>query len=106
MMKHVPFLILLIVPIVLIGCAPPPTQAEAQATAVVAGCWPGNVATPRAVTVTPNPLLTTPTLAATVTTGSGTPTSTPWPTTTPYPRCTPGPAETLIPYPTPAPPLP
>jgi hypothetical protein len=90
-MKHLPFLILLLVPIVLIGCAPPPTQAEAQATAVVAGCWPGNVATPRAVTVTPDPLLTTPTLTATVTTGTGTPTATPWPTatraatTTPYP---------------------
>src|SRR5215218_6507819 len=94
-MKRVSYLILLIVPIVLIGCAPPPTQAEAQATAVVAGCWPGNVATPRAVTVTPDPLLTMPTLAATVTTGPGTPTATPWPTatraatTTPYPRCTP-----------------
>src|SRR6266545_1457673 len=102
--------ILLFVP-ALAGCAAPPTQAEAQATAVVAGCWPGNVATPRAVTVTPNPLSTTPTLA-TATAGPGTATATPWPTatrlptTTPYPRCTPGPAETLIPYPTPAPPLP
>src|SRR5436190_16446111 len=99
--------ILLLVP-ALAGCAPPPTQAEAQATAIVAGCCPGNVATPRAVTVTPNPLLTTPTLTATVTTGPGTPTATAWPTatraatTTPYPRCTPGPNETLIPYPTPA----
>jgi hypothetical protein len=111
-MKRLPILMLLIVLLALAGCTPPPTQAEAQATAAVAGCWPGNGATPRAVTVTPNPLLTTPTLAATATTGLGTPTSTPWPTatrlptTTPYPRCTPGPAETLIPYPTPAPPLP
>jgi len=63
-------LILLLTVPLLASCAPPPTQAEAQATAVVAGCWPGNLATPRAVTVTPNPLLTTPTLAATATTGS------------------------------------
>lgn len=111
-MKRALLLILLIVPLAGAGCAPPPTQAEAQATAAVAGCWPGNVATPRAVTVTPNPLLAMPTLTATVTTGPETPTSTPWPTavkaptTTPYPRCTPGPNETLVPYPTPAPPRP
>gem|GEM_PF-1182280 len=108
-MKLAPIAILLVVLVALCGCTPPPTQAEAQATAVVAGCWPGNVATPRAVTVTPNPLVTTPTLIATTTSGPGTPTATRWPTatrlptTTPYPRCTPGPDETLVPYPTPVP---
>lgn len=92
--------ILLSVPL-LAGCAPPLTQAAAQATAAVAGCWPGNVATPRAVTVTPDPLLATPSLAA-----PGAPTATRAATTTPYPRCTPAPDETLVPYPTPVPPRP
>jgi hypothetical protein len=106
--RTIPQLMLLVALPALIACSPPPTQAEAQATASIAGCWPGNVATPRAVTVTPA-LLATPTLTATTTTGTGTPTSTPWPTprlgatTTPYPRCTPRPGETLVPYPTPVP---
>jgi hypothetical protein len=112
---------LLIVLALLSSCAPPLTQAEAQATAVVAGCWPGNVATPRAVTVTPDPRFVTPSPTATATLGpllptatldprtptaTRVPTATRLPTTTPYPRCTPGPEETLIPYPTPAPPPP
>ncbi len=97
----------------LASCTPVLTQTQAQATAAVAGCWPGNGATPRAVTVTPNPALPTPTRAIVATTGPRTPTATIGPThltgsgqaatTTPYPRCTPGPNETLIPYPTPAP---
>src|SRR5262245_56752838 len=95
---------------VLSACAPPPTQAEAQATASVGGCWPDNVATPRAVTVTPDPRFITPSPMATATLGPGIPTvtrqptATRLPTTTPYPRCTPGPDETLVPYPTPLPP--
>src|SRR6266498_3736882 len=102
-------LIMSVVP-VLVSCAPPLTYADARATAVVAGCWPGNMATPPAVTVMP-PGGTTATPAATTTTLIGTPTSTPWPTatrlptTTPYPRCTPEPGEpTLIPFSTPVPP--
>jgi hypothetical protein len=107
-MRRIPILILLVIPL-LASCTPPPTQAQAQATAVVAGCWPGNAATPRAVTVTPDLVVATPTSAALTTSGPGTPTATRWPTathaptTTPYPRCTPGPDETLVPYPTPAP---
>lgn len=90
----------------LLGCQMPLTQIDAQATAAASGCWPGNVATPRAITVTPSGAQTA-TPSATSTTLGGTPTATRWPTstalptTTPYPRCTPGPNDpTLIPYPT------
>jgi hypothetical protein len=85
-------------PVALSGCAAPLSYADAQATAQVAGCWPGNGPTPPAVTVTP----AAPTSSAPI--EPGTPTATRLPTTTPYPRCTPVPgAPTLIPYPTPLP---
>ena len=84
----------LLIMLLLAGCTPPLTQVVAQATALVAGGWPGNVATPRAVTVTSDPRLITQALA-TATVGPGLPRSTPWSTatraatTTPYPGGTP-----------------
>jgi len=71
----------------LASCAPPLSQADAQATAQVAGCWPGAVATPRAVTVTPLGVVALP----------STTTPTALPTTTAYPRCTPGPGTPTLP---------
>src|SRR6266545_2780495 len=115
---HILILIVVIVP-VLVSCAPPLTYADTRATAIVAGCGPGNMATPPAVTVTPDPRFVTPSPTATLGPGTPTatldpgtptatsqPTATRLPTTTPYPRCTPGPDETLVPWPTPVPPKP
>lgn len=97
-----PLIIVVFLVSVLAGCASPMTQTDAQATATIAGCWPGNIA-PRAVTVTPDPRFIAPSPIATATSE---PTVTRLPTTTPYPRCTPGPGETLVPWPTPVPPRP
>jgi len=89
---------LLMSSMLLTACGAGLTYRDAQATAVVAGCWPGNLATPPPQTVTP--LATAPPGAPAA--ASATPTA--LPTTTPYPRCTPGPTDpTLIPFPTPVP---
>jgi hypothetical protein len=57
------------------GRTPALTRVDAVATAVLAGCWPGDSATPSPVTVTPYIGQDDASL----------------PTTTPYPRCTPQP---------------
>lgn len=81
-------LLLLLVLLLLAGCAAPLTYAEVQATAQVTGCWPDPFPTPRQVTVTP---------------ADSRPAETPLPTTTPYPRCPPAPGATQVPWPTPVP---
>ena len=86
----------LIVAALLEGCAPPPTYAEVQQTARVAGCWPGSYPTPNPITVTPAEWSTFPS----PTSDPFLPTATSLPTTTPYPRCPPQPGETAAPWPT------
>lgn len=97
-------ILLLLLASLLASCKASVSFTEAQATAIVAGCWPGNMATPRAVTVTPYGAPTATTIGQMP--NPALPTATRLPTTTPYPRCTPGPGETLIPFPTPVPPRP
>jgi len=90
-------MIMLILVLASCGTPPPLTFEQAQATALVAGCWPGNGHTPLPITVTPlGGFVATPDAAL--------PTPTSLPTSTTYPRCTPEPdAPTLMPYPTPGP---
>jgi hypothetical protein len=89
--------ILILAAWLLASCAPLPTYADTQATAVLSGCWPGAMPTPRAVTVTPfGGVLPT---ASSIQTATSGPAATRLPTTTPYPRCTPLPGETQVPWP-------
>ncbi len=85
--------VVIVLALMVVACSAPaaqPTYRDLQATAAVAGCWPGNAPTPRPVTTTPRGPTPTP---------GGTALA--LPTTTQFPRCTPVPgAPTLVPYPT------